>query len=330
MKDAISQFFNHLGLFSPLDFTDPVTYFIPGFILLILGETFLYQLPQKLLTKRLIKDELSSMGLGVGAVLLDFGMKAISLSYFFWIYNHFRLTDSLSPSTISDLLSLHWNLDHLWLWLLVLVVQDFGFYWHHRLSHKIRLLWTGHSNHHSAEHLSFAIALRQGWFEIIYRDIWYIPFLILGFHPLMIAMMHQMNLIYQFWPHTEAIGKLGKFDLIFNSPSNHRVHHSLALEDQDKNYGGILMIWDHLFGTFKKEERPTEKYGIILNPVKSHHVLRIVFHDFKQMLLDIKSTPNLKSKLGYIFLAPGWSHKGEDRRISTLQKKQSSDFVKKS
>lgn len=319
MKETITQFFNNHGLFSPLDFTDPVTYFVPGFILLILGETFLYQIPQKLFTKKLIKDELSSVGLGLGAMFLDFGMKAISLSYFFWIYNHFRLTDFFGIKNFSEFFTLKWQLDHWWLWILVMIVQDFGFYWHHRLSHKIRLFWTGHVNHHSATHLSFAVALRQGWFEIIYRDIWYIPFILIGFHPIMIAMMHQINLIYQFWPHTNAIGKLGWFDKIFNSPSNHRVHHSRKIEDLDKNYGGILMIWDHLFGTYKSENEKTEEYGILHN-IQTHNVFHIVFDEFGNLIKDVKSAPDLRTKLNYIFKAPGWNHNGKDERIATLQK----------
>ena len=319
MKETITQFFNSHGLFSPLDFTDPVTYFVPGFILLILGETFLYQIPQKLFTKKLVKDELSSVGLGLGAFFLDFGMKAISLSYFFWIYNNFRVTDIFGIENFSDFFTLKWQLEHWWLWILVLIVQDFGFYWHHRLSHKIRLFWTGHVNHHSATHLSFAVALRQGWFEIIYRDIWYIPFILIGFHPIMIAMMHQINLIYQFWPHTNAIGKLGWFDKIFNSPSNHRVHHSRKIEDLDKNYGGILMIWDHLFGTYKSENEKTEEYGILHN-IQTHNVFHIVFDEFGNLIKDVKSAPDLRTKLNYIFKAPGWNHTGKDERISTLQK----------
>ncbi len=319
MKETITQFFNNHGLFSPLDFTDPVTYFVPGFILLILGETFLYQIPQKLFTKKLVKDELSSVGLGLGAMFLDFGMKAISLSYFFWIYNHFRLTDIFGIENFSEFFTLKWQLEHWWLWILILIVQDFGFYWHHRLSHKIRLFWTGHVNHHSATHLSFAVALRQGWFEIIYRDIWYIPFILIGFHPIMIAMMHQINLIYQFWPHTNAIGKLGWFDKIFNSPSNHRVHHSRKIEDLDKNYGGILMIWDHLFGTYKSENEKTEEYGILHN-IQTHNVFHIVFDEFGNLIKDVKSAPDLRTKLNYIFKAPGWNHSGKDERISTLQK----------
>lgn len=319
MKESLSQFFNNHGLFSPLDFTDPVTYFVPGFILLILGETFLYQIPQKLFTKKLVKDELSSIGLGLGAVFLDFGMKAISLSYFFWIYNHFRITDFFGIKNFNDFFTLKWHLNHWWLWLLVLIVQDFGFYWHHRLSHKIRLFWTGHVNHHSAKHLSFAVALRQGWFEIAYRDIWYIPFILVGFHPIMIAMMHQFNLIFQFWPHTNAIGKLGWFDKIFNSPSNHRVHHSRQIEELDKNYGGILMIWDHLFGTYQSENSKTHDYGI-LHDIKTHNVFNIVFDEFRNMMRDVKNAPDLKSKFSYIFKAPGWKHIGKDERVSTLQK----------
>ena len=319
MKESITQFFNDHGLFSPLDFTDPVTYFVPGFILLILGETFLYQIPQKLFTKKLVKDELSSVGLGLGAMFLDFGMKAISLSYFFWIYNHLRLTNIFGIENFSEFFTLKWQLEHWWLWILILIVQDFGFYLHHRLSHKIRLLWTGHVNHHSATHLSFAIALRQGWFEIIYRDIWYIPFVLLGFHPIMIVMMHQINLIYQFWPHTNAIGKLGWFDKIFNSPSNHRVHHSRKIADLDKNYGGILMVWDHLFGTYRSEDQKIEEYGILHN-IQTHNVFNIVFDEFGNLVRDVKSAPDFRAKLNYIFKAPGWNHTGKDERIATLQK----------
>jgi sterol desaturase/sphingolipid hydroxylase (fatty acid hydroxylase superfamily) len=320
MKETISHFFNSHGLFSPLDFTDPVTYFIPGFILLILGETFLYQIPQKLFTKKLVKDEISSIGLGLGAVLLDFGMKAISLSFYFWIYNNFRLTSLFGIDNFNDFFTLKWHLDHWWLWILVMIVQDFGFYWHHRLSHKIRILWTGHVNHHSAKHLSFAVALRQGWFEILYRDIWYVPFILLGFHPIMIAMMHQFNLIFQFWPHTNAIGKLGWFDKVFNSPSNHRVHHSRQIEELDKNYGGILMIWDHLFGTYKIEKSKIHDYGI-LHDIHTHHVFNIVFDEFGNMVKDVRNAPDFKSKLSYIFKSPGWKHSGKDERIATLQKK---------
>jgi len=318
VKDKITGFFHELGLFSPLDFTDPVTYFIPGFILLIVSEVFFFQLPKKLFTRKMVRDGASSIGLGIGAVILDFGMKAISLSYFFWIYNHFRLTDVFGIADFNDFFTWKWHVEHWWLWLLVLIVQDFGFYWHHRLSHKVRLFWTGHVNHHSATNLSFAIALRQGWFEIIYRDIWYIPFIIIGFHPIMIAMMHQFNLIYQFWPHTDWIGKLGWFDKVFNSPSNHRVHHSSNLKEMDKNYGGIFMIWDHLFGTYKSEERHVKNYGILHN-ISTHNVFHIVFDEFSTMIRDVKKAPDLRSKLSYIFNAPGWKHQGKDERISTLQ-----------
>jgi len=329
LKEQISQFFYDFGLFSPLDFTDPVTYFIPGFILLIIGETFLYQIPQKLFTKSLMKDEISSIGLGLGAMFLDFGMKAVSIGYFFWLYNNFRFTDLFGVSSLVEFATWKWHKEHWWLWLLVLVVQDFGFYWHHRLSHKIRLFWTGHVNHHSAKHLSFAIALRQGWFEIIYRDIWYIPFVLIGFHPLMIAMMHQFNLIFQFWPHTNAIGKLGWFDRIFNSPSNHRVHHSRQIEVLDKNYGGILMLWDHLFRTYRPEKSRVHEYGILHN-INTYNVFHIVFDEFGSMIRDVKSAPDLKSKLSYIFKAPGWKHTGSDERIDTLQRNIATNVLKKS
>ena len=136
----------------------------------------------------------------------------------------------------------------------------------------------------------------------------------------MIVMMHQINLIYQFWPHTNAIGKLGWFDKVFNSPSNHRVHHSRKIEDLDKNYAGILMVWDHLFGTYKSEINKTEEYGILHN-IQTYNVFHIVFDEFGRLVKDVKSAPNLRAKLNYIFKAPGWKHNGKDERIATLQKK---------
>ena len=195
------------------------------------------------------------------------------------------------------------------------------FYWHHRLSHEIRLLWAAHVNHHSSQNLNFAVALRQSWLELLYKDMWYIPLAIIGIHPLMILTLHQLNLIYQFLPHTEVVHRMPKwFEYIFNTPSHHRVHHSSNLRYLDKNYGGVLIIWDRWFGTFQKElDKEKCVYGITTN-IETNNLFKIAFHELANIINDVKNAPNWKAKLNYIFNSPGWSHTGKDQRAKTLQK----------
>jgi sterol desaturase/sphingolipid hydroxylase (fatty acid hydroxylase superfamily) len=195
------------------------------------------------------------------------------------------------------------------------------FYWYHRLAHEIRILWAAHVNHHSSEYMHFSTALRQSWLELLFKDAFYIPLALIGFHPIMIITMHQLNLIYQFLPHTESIRRMPRwFEFIFNTPAHHRVHHSSEVRYLDKNYAGILIIWDRIFGTFKEEDSSAfPVYGITTN-IHTNNLLKITFHEVVNVLNDVKRAPNLKSKLNYIFQSPGWSHDGEDQRAKTLQK----------
>jgi sterol desaturase/sphingolipid hydroxylase (fatty acid hydroxylase superfamily) len=153
---------------------------------------------------------------------------------------------------------------HWWVWILILFADDFTFYWHHRLSHEIRVLWAAHVNHHSSTTMNLATALRQSWAEQLYKYFWWLWLPVVGFPPLMILMMMSISLIYQYWVHTELIRKMPKwFEFLFNTPSHHRVHHASNVRYLDQNHAGILIIWDRLFGTFA-EERDDEKpvYGI--------------------------------------------------------------------
>lgn len=303
------------SLFNPFDFNDPVSYAIPGFILLIVIELVFYFTRKVKLFP--LGDAFASIGLGLGSIILDLGVKAITVGWLLWLFQ-FRIFDTLSPATVQELLNWQWHKEHWWVWLILLFGQDFTFYWHHRLSHDIRILWAAHVSHHSSQYMHFSTALRQSWLELLYKDLWYFWLALLGFHPLMIISMHSINLIYQYWPHTEIIGKLGWFDKVFNSPSNHRVHHATNLQYLDKNHGGIFMIWDHLFGTYQaEEEKPV--YGITEN-IHTNNLLKITFHELVAIIRDVRRAPDWKSKLRYLFDAPGWKHDGPDRRTKVLRR----------
>lgn len=306
--------------YNPFDFNDPVAYAVPGFILLIITEFFLYYRKHHTITKEFYKDAAASLELGIGSTIIDLGIKAIAVGYLLWFYQ-FRITDNLGPANIQELASWQWHKSHWYVWLILFFSQDFIFYWYHRLAHEIRLLWAAHVNHHSSEYMHYSTALRQSWLELLFKDSFYIPLALIGFHPIMILTMHQLNLIYQFLPHTETIKRMPRwYEFIFNSPAHHRVHHSSEVRYLDKNYAGILIIWDRIFGTFKDEDdKSFPVYGITKN-IHTNNLLKITFHEVMSLWKDIKCAPNLKSKLNYIFQSPGWSHDGEDNRAKTLQK----------
>lgn len=306
-------------LYNPFDFNDPVAFAVPGFILLIIVEFFLYYKKKHTITNEFYKDAASSLSLGIGSTFIDLAMKAIAIGYLLWFYQ-FRIFDNLGPKSVTEFANLQWHKQHWYIWILVFFAQDFMFYWYHRLAHEIRILWAAHVNHHSSEYMHYSTALRQSWLELLFKDAFYIPLAIIGFHPLMIITMHQLNLIYQFLPHTESVKKLPKwYQFIFNSPAHHRVHHSSEIKYLDKNYAGILIIWDRIFGTFRDEDEGFPIYGITTN-IKTNNLLKITFHEVGSIIQDVKKAPTFKDKLNYLFQSPGWSHDGEDQRAKTLQK----------
>ncbi len=308
------------SLFNPLDFNDPVTYAIPGFIILIVTEFFLYYKKKHTIDNAFYKDAASSLGLGIGSTVIDLGIKAIAIGYLLWFFQ-FRIFDTIGPSSVEEFASITWHKSHWYVWIIGFILQDFIFYWYHRFAHEIRILWAAHVNHHSSEYMHLSTALRQSWLELLFKDAFYIPMALLGFHPLMILTFHQLNLIYQFLTHTEAIKRLPKwYEFIFNSPAHHRVHHSSEIKYLDKNYAGVFILWDRIFGTFRDEDQDYPIYGITHN-IHTHNLLKITFHEVINIWKDVKRAPNLKTKLNYIFQSPGWSHDGEDQRAKTLQSK---------
>ena len=199
-----------------------------------------------------------------------------------------------------------WHLSprHWYTWVIAIVGVDVLFYAYHRVAHRVRLIWATHQAHHSSRYFNFATALRQKWNNSGELIMW-IPLPLLGIPPWMVFTSFSINLVYQFWIHTEHIGTLPRpIEFVFNTPSHHRVHHGMDQLYLDRNYGGILIIWDRLFGTFQPEVfRP--HYGLT-KPVNTDNVWKLETREYVAIAHDVRSANTWRDKLGYIFGPPGW------------------------
>lgn len=304
-----------MNFINPFSIPEPAVFAVPVFLFFVLLE---WVVLTKIRHEEYdISEAAASIGMGIGVAFFNVLSKFFYLSVFFWIYQ-FRIFESLGPDNQDGFFSLSWHTSHWWVWVLMFFADDFVFYWFHRFAHEVRILWAGHVNHHSSQDFNYATALRQGWWEDLYKYIFWLGLPLLGFHPIMMFFMMQFNLIYQFFPHTEMVKKLGFLEYIFNTPSHHRVHHASDLMYLDKNYGGILIIWDRIFGTFQ-EETTEPHYGLTTN-INTKNLLKIASHELIAVAKDVARAPKLSDKLKYLFYAPGWSHDGEDKRAKTLTK----------
>ncbi|MEM9842436.1 MAG: sterol desaturase family protein [Pseudomonadota bacterium] len=194
-----------------------------------------------------------------------------------------------------------------WTALLAVLVCDFAYYWEHRLAHRIRLLWTQHAVHHSSREMNIIVGVRFGPFESVASALAHFPLLFLGFPPELIFFGIILVLAYQTWIHTELIGKLGPLDAVLNTPANHRVHHGCDDKYIDKNYGGILIIWDRLFGTYQAEEE-TPNYGL-KRDFNSVNPLAVWISEWPSVWRDIRSARSLGDVWMYLFGPPEWRSK---------------------
>lgn len=249
------------------------------------------------------KDALTSMFMGVGNLITDILFGFISLAILMWCWQ-FRLFD--------------WGYG-LWAIFAALIAQDFIYYWKHRTAHIVRWFWSAHVVHHSSQHYNLSTALRQPWnnnftgFVLLST-----PLVFLGFHPLLIGFVGSLNLLYQFWIHTEAIDKFPRwFEAVFNTPSHHRVHHAINPRYLDSNFAGIFIIWDKMFGTFVPEQEDEKiTYGII-KQLETYNPLKIAFAEWINLFKDaFGSGLTMGQRLGYVFAKPGYSHDGS-RKTST-------------
>jgi len=210
-----------------------------------------------------------------------------------------------------------------WLyWLLLLLLEDFAFYWLHRVDHFCRLFWAVHVTHHSSEEFNLTVGFRSSVFQPVYRFLYFIPLALLGFLPEDILFMYAATQIYGILVHTQFVGKLGPLEWILVTPSHHRVHHASNTRYLDRNMGMTLIIWDRLFGTFAEEvpEDPV-RYGLTTN-LSSHSPGNLVFHEWKKLLLDLKKPGSWRHKLGYLFMPPGWSHDGSSQTAEEMRRQE--------
>lgn len=237
------------------------------------------------------RDSAASISMGVVSVATLTAWKALGLLVYAVLFAE------VAPWQLPD--------DAWWTWALAVLAVDFLFYWSHRISHRVRIAWATHQAHHSSEYFNFSTALRQKWNNSAELIVW-LPLPTLGVPPALIFFGFSVNLVYQFWVHTERVGTLpALIEFVFNTPSHHRVHHGCDPEYLDRNYAGILVVWDRLFGTFQPElHRPT--YGLT-KPVGTHHIWRLQTHEYAAIARDVRAATTLREKLGYVFGPPGWA-----------------------
>jgi sterol desaturase/sphingolipid hydroxylase (fatty acid hydroxylase superfamily) len=202
-------------------------------------------------------------------------------------------------------------------WLALLLLEDLAFYFLHRVDHYCRLFWAVHVTHHSSEEFNLTVGFRSSVFQPLYRFIWFIPLALFGFNAWDIMLMYSITQLYGILIHTKLIGKLGPLEWFMATPSHHRVHHGSNIPYLDKNLGMVLIIWDRLFGTFQ-EEQETVRYGLTEN-IHTHEPSRVLFHEWQNILRDLRKPVPLKVKLMYVFGPPGWSHDGSKKTSRQLR-----------
>lgn len=288
---------------------DPVPYAIPFFVLLVLIEMVWARrnAPEKYEPK----DTLISLAMGLGSTIAGAASAGLVFLAAMWLYEHRVFTVGWA-----------W-----WAWIACFVLDDFNYYWAHRTGHRVRWFWASHVNHHSSQHYNLSTALRQTWtgfiaLSFVFR-IWPAFF---GFHPAMIFAVGGINLIYQFWIHTEAVDRFPRwFEAVMNTPSHHRVHHATNPLYLDRNYAGVFIVWDRLFGSFEAERDASDpavgriRYGIV-KQLGSFNLVWVAFHEWAGIARDVWAAP-WRHKLSYLWREPGWSHDGSRDTSDTIRER---------
>ncbi len=265
----------------------PVVLAIPIYFLLIGIELIVEQITRKK-TYRL-NDALTNINCGITSQVTGVFLKILSVGVYQLVYEHWALMS----------IPFNW-----WSVTICFVLYDLAYYWAHRMSHEINLFWGGHSVHHQSEDYNLSVALRQSSTQTIWSFPFYLPIAIMGFDTWTFIWASGLNLIYQFWIHTESIGKMGVLEKVLNTPSHHRVHHGRDPKYIDKNHAGALIIWDKMFGTFQEEEEKPH-YGVT-TPIKSWNAIWANLVHYNFVLNDFKNAKTWKDRYRVLFKKPGW------------------------
>ena len=233
------------------------------------------------------KDSIGSISVGIGNVIINTFLKVSMFYLFIWIYN-------LLPWRMH----LNW-----WTFIPCYLIFDFCSYWAHRISHQQRFWWATHVVHHSSEHYNLTVSFRLSWMQNL-KLIFFIPVLLFGFHPVVFFVVSQIAVLFQFWVHTEYIGRLPRaIEYVFATPSNHRVHHGSQEKYINKNYGATFIFWDRLFGTYQKEEEQA-RYGITTNIEQKANPIYLNFHEYRDIWKDVLSAKGFRRKMFFLFGNP--------------------------
>ncbi|PCH76208.1 MAG: C-5 sterol desaturase [Flavobacteriaceae bacterium] len=300
-----------------MNFTNPLVYGAPCFIAFILLElTYSKTHHKKELYKW--KDLGSSMFMGIGSAIIAPLIKTISAIV---IFNY--LYDVFNP----EINGIHTNImgwtsfGYSWpIWILCQFLDDFTYYWFHRQNHMVRFLWAAHIVHHSSDNYNLGTAVRNGWFTILYKPLFYMWLPAIGFPPEMVVVCLGIEALWQFQLHTTYVPKMGFIEKIFNTHTMHQVHHARNIEYMDKNHGGFLNIFDKMFGTWKElDDNIVIEYGVS-HPPNSYNPWVILTHEYKDIWNDTQKTTNWFHKFMYVFGPPGWSHDGSTITVKEMRK----------
>lgn len=266
---------------------NPVVLSIPIYFLLIGIELIIQQFSKARLYR--FNDALTNISCGITQQLTGVFLKIFSIGIYQFVYENFGFWNI--PSNIYSLI-------------ILFVLVDLCYYWAHRKSHEINLFWGGHVVHHQSEEYNLSVALRQSSFQVIWTFAFYLPLALIGFNTLDFVLMNALTTVYQFWIHTETIGKLGIFEYVFNTPSHHRVHHGRDPKYIDKNHAGVFIVWDKMFGTFQpEEEKPT--YGIT-RPLNSWNPVWANLEHYYHMTKMLPKIKGWRDRILFLFNKPGW------------------------
>ena len=213
-----------------------------------------------------------------------------------------------------------------WVWLawpVCFVLDDLAYYWFHRSAHRVRWFWASHVVHHSSQHYNLSTALRQTWTGFLsLAFLFRLPLFLVGFEPAMVFFCAGLNLVYQFWIHTEVVGRLPRaVEAVMNTPSHHRAHHGRNPRYLDTNYAGVFIVWDRLFGTFEAErDDDAPRYGLVAQ-LGDFNVVKAAFHEWVGIARDVWTAPGWRAKLGYMLREPGWSHDGSRETSARIKER---------
>ncbi len=265
-----------------------IAYAVPFFFALIAIEVAISRRRPEPLYR--FEDTVTNLSCGIGQQMLEPLLFALQYGVYIYLQAHYAIFAISTKSVLA--------------WVVLFLGVDFFYYWFHRASHRVRAIWATHVVHHQSEEYNLSVALRQSWLQNIPESLFYWPLAILGFPPLMFGTVFALDVLYQFWIHTRVVGRLGPLEWVLNTPSHHRVHHGINPKYIDRNYAGVLIIWDRMFGTFQEEvEEPT--YGTV-KPLSSWNPLWANIDGWVEIARLARRAPRLVDKLKVWVAPPEW------------------------